>query len=137
MYSALRSAAIVLRGRGGHGNDAAVVPRVLVTGMGVISAAGHGTKAFWDSLSAGRSAVTRFEGFDTTDLGRHYAAEIKEFRARDFLTAAEARRTGRCAAYALAAARMATVDARLGPASVARARFAVIVGTTIPDDTKF
>ena len=93
--------------------------------MGVISAAGHGSRAFWDSLSAGRSAVTRIEAFDTSDLGRHVAAEIKDFRARDHLTAAEARRMGRCSAYTLAAARMATVDARLGPASVERSRFAV------------
>lgn len=105
--------------------------RVLVTGMGVISAAGHGTKAFWDSLCAGKSSVAQIDSFDTSELGRHRGAEIKDFRARDFLTAAEARRTGRCAAYALAAARMATADARLAPADVDGARFAVVVGTTM------
>jgi len=133
VYNGLRTAANSLREPGRHGNDAAVSPRVLVTGMGVISAAGHGAKAFWESLSAGRSAVTRIETFDTAELGRHVAAEIKDFRARDYLTAAEARRTGRCAAYTLAAARMATVDARLGPASVERSRFAVVIGTTMAE----
>lgn len=105
--------------------------RVLVTGMGVISSAGHGCRAFWDSLAAGKSAVTPVTGFDTTDLGRNYASEIKDFRPRDYLTAAEARRTGRCGAFTLAAARMATVDARLGPASVPSGRLAVIIGTTM------
>lgn len=131
MYNGLRTAAIRLRAPRVRGNDAPVTPRVLVTGMGVISAAGHGTKAFWDTLTSGRSAVSKIDAFDTSDLGRHLAAQIKDFRARDFLTAAEARRTGRCGAYTLAAARMATVDARLGPASVERARFAVVIGTTM------
>lgn len=131
VYNGLRTAAYRLRDPGVRGNDAPVASRVLVTGMGVISAAGHGPKAFWDSLTAGRTAVSRISSFDTTELGRHHAAEIKDFRARDFLTAAEARRTGRCSAYTLAAARMATVDARLGPASVEQSRFAVVIGTTM------
>ena len=45
--------------------------------------------------------------FDTRGIGREYAGEVKGFRAKDHLTPAEIRRTGRCSAMALAAARMA------------------------------
>jgi 3-oxoacyl-[acyl-carrier-protein] synthase II len=64
-------------------------------------------------------------------LDRSVAGEVKGFRARDFLTSAEARRTGRCSAFSLAAARMAVQDSKLEPTQLAGARTSVIVGTTM------
>ncbi|MFI5308988.1 MAG: beta-ketoacyl-[acyl-carrier-protein] synthase family protein [Polyangiales bacterium] len=105
--------------------------RVLVTGMGVVSSLGLGREAFWDGIVAGRKGFSTVESFDTDGLDRSVAGEVKGFRARDFLTSAEARRTGRCSAFALAGARMAIEDAKLTQEQLAGERTSVIVGTTM------
>lgn len=76
--------------------------RVYITGMGVVSSLGLGRKNFWDAIVRGRSAVSPIASFDAEPLGRTLAAEVKDFRPSDHLTAAEARRAGRCSAFALA-----------------------------------
>lgn len=105
--------------------------RVFVTGMGVVSSVGLGRQAFWNALVEGRSGARRVSLFDTRELGRERACEITDFRARDHLTAAEARRVGRCSAFALAATRMAMADAGLTSVAPAADRASVILGTTM------
>jgi 3-oxoacyl-[acyl-carrier-protein] synthase II len=105
--------------------------RVFVTGLGAVSSVGFGRRAFWDSLVAGKSGASPVEGFDAAPIGRTVACEVKGFRARDFLTAAEARRMGKCSQFAVAAARMAVEDAKIAPELLATERTAVIVGTTM------
>jgi len=105
--------------------------RVFVTGLGVVSSLGFGREAFWQALVAGRSGVSPVEGFDASGLGRSRAAEVRGFRPRDFLTAGEARRMGKCSQFAVAAARMAVEDAKIAPEQISGARTAVVVGTTM------
>jgi 3-oxoacyl-[acyl-carrier-protein] synthase II len=105
--------------------------RVFVTGMGVVSSLGLGRQAFWTALVEGRSAVRPVSLFDTTELGRDKACEIPDFRPRDHLTAAEARRVGRCSAFAIAATRMAVTDAGLSLHELDQERISVILGTTM------
>lgn len=105
--------------------------RVYVTGMGVVSSLGLGRQAFWSALVEGRSAARKISSFDTGELGRDVACEVLDFRARDHLTAAEARRVGRCSAFALAATRMAMADAGLRPEQLDGERVGVVLGTTM------
>ncbi len=105
--------------------------RVYITGVGVLSPIGIGRREFFEALAAGKSGIAPVQAFDASGLGRGYAAEVKGFRARDFLTAGEARRTGRCSAMTLAAARMAVEDAGLSPAELKGPRTAVVIGTTM------
>lgn len=105
--------------------------RVFVTGVGVISPVGFGRRDFWEALVAGRSGAAPIENFDASGLDRQVACEVKGFRARDFLSAAEARRAGRCSAMAIAAARMAVEDAKLEGKHLAGPRTAVVLGTTM------
>ncbi len=105
--------------------------RVFVTGMGVVSSLGFGRRAYWDALVAGQSGISEVSLFETAAIGRSMAGEVKGFRARDFMTAAEARRAGRCSAFAVAAARMAVEDAGLAAKDVAGERTSVIIGTTM------
>ena len=105
--------------------------RVFITGMGVVSSLGFGRKAYWQSLIEGRSGVSPVSLFDTAAIGRHVAGEVRGFRARDFMSAAEARRAGRCSAFAVAAARMAAEDAGLSSGQLAGERTAVVLGTTM------
>jgi len=108
-----------------------VLPRVFVTGVGVVSSIGLGKEAFYASLGAGRSGISQVASFDATPLGRQVAGEVKGFDAKDHLTAAEQRRMGRCSMMALAAARMAVADAGLAPGALAGPRTAVVLGTTM------
>jgi len=105
--------------------------RVYVSGLGVVSSIGLGKQAFWDSLLAGRTGIAPVESFKTDRFDRHMAGEVRGFRARDFLTAAEARRMGRCSSMALAAAQMAVEDAKLSSEQLRGERTSVIVGTTM------
>lgn len=111
------------------------LPRVFITGVGVVSSIGVGKKAFYDGLLAGKSGISRVESFDPKELGREYAGEVKGFHARDFLTAAEGRRAGRCSAMTLAAARLALEDAALAAGALRGGRTAVVLGTTMGEAT--
>jgi len=108
-----------------------LLERVFVTGVGVISSIGLGREAFFHALRAGRSGISPVASFDAAPLGREYAGEVREFRARDHLTSGEHRRIGRCSAMAVAAARMAVKDARLEPDALVGPRTAVVLGTTM------
>jgi 3-oxoacyl-[acyl-carrier-protein] synthase II len=99
--------------------------------MGVVSALGLGREAFWQALLAGRSAARPVTLFDTSELGRNLACEVKDFRPRDHLTQGELRRVGRCSGFAIAAARMAVADARLELSALQRERTDVVLGTTM------
>ncbi|MGA7119451.1 MAG: beta-ketoacyl-[acyl-carrier-protein] synthase family protein [Polyangiaceae bacterium] len=105
--------------------------RVFVTGVGVVSSIGLGKEAFFRALGQGISGISRVSSFDTAQLGRQFAGEVRNFDPRDHLTRAEQGRTGRCAAMALAAARMALANARLDTASLDPPRLAVVLGTTM------
>jgi 3-oxoacyl-[acyl-carrier-protein] synthase II len=115
----------------GLNTGAAVLHRVFVTGVGVVSSIGLGREAFFRGLEVGTSGISPVASFDPSSLGREYAGEAKEFDPRDHLSTAERRRMGRCSAMALAAARMAVGDAALEASSVAGPRTAVVLGTTM------
>ena len=87
--------------------------RVVITGMGVVSPIGLGVTAFWDNLLAGHSGVGCIDRFDASDFPVKIAAQVKDFKAEDFVSRREARRMDRFVQYACAAARMAVEDAGL------------------------
>ncbi|MDP9033249.1 MAG: beta-ketoacyl-[acyl-carrier-protein] synthase family protein, partial [Myxococcota bacterium] len=107
-----------------------MIPRVFVTGVGVVSSIGFGRRAFFQALEAGTSGISPVTAFDSSRMGRHFAGEVKGFIPRDHLTRSELHRVGRCSAMAIAAARMAVADACLDQTLVP-ARTAVVLGTTM------
>ncbi len=106
---------------------------MFVTGVGVVSSIGLGRDEFFGALARGLSGISRVHSFDTHGLGRDYGGEVRQFRARDHLSAGEGHRMGRCSAMALAAARMAVADAHLRPDALRGPRVAVVLGTTMGD----
>ncbi len=105
--------------------------RVFVTGVGVVSPIAIGREAYEEALLAGRSGAAPLTLFDTASLDRSIGCEVKGFRPRDYLTAAQARHAGRCSAMTIAAARIAVEQSGLRPEQLSGARTAVIVGTTM------
>jgi 3-oxoacyl-[acyl-carrier-protein] synthase II len=108
-----------------------LLERVFVTGVGVVSSIGLGKTAFFRGLEAGASGISQVNAFDTATLGRERGGEVKDFEAADHLTHAEQHRMGRCSAMAVAAARMAMIDARLQATHLVGPRTAVVLGTTM------
>ncbi len=113
------------------------LPRVFISGLGVVSSIGLGKDEFFRSLETGKSGVSTVESFDASNLGRSLAGEVKAFSARDHLTRAEMHRTGRCAQMTLAAARMAVNDAAFKNEELKGGRTAVVLGTTMGEANVF
>src|ERR1051325_9019768 len=93
-------------------------PRVVITGMGVVSPIGIGKEAFWDSLKNGRSGVGRLTFFDTTDYPCQIDAEVKGFQPENYIDKKNIRRMDRFTQFAYAAAEMAIRDAGLDQVKV-------------------
>jgi 3-oxoacyl-[acyl-carrier-protein] synthase II len=106
-------------------------PRVVVTGMGAITALGPDVATTWDGLVAGRSGVRRIEAFDPSRLTSQVAGEVREVDASHILDRKDLRRTDRYILFGLVAAREAMDQAGL-PARLEGAdaeRTGVILGT--------
>jgi 3-oxoacyl-[acyl-carrier-protein] synthase II len=89
-------------------------PRIVVTGIGSVSALGAGDgAAVADALSRGRSAVGPIRAFPTDGCPSRLGAEVGDLTAH--LLDSEARRLARASQLAVVAARLALADARLQP----------------------
>jgi 3-oxoacyl-[acyl-carrier-protein] synthase II len=84
--------------------------RVVVTGIGVVSAIGIGKDPFREALLAGRSGVRQIQRFDTTEYPVKIAAEVRDFDAQDFIDKKMSKRMDRYAQYGASAAVMALED---------------------------
>ena len=87
--------------------------RIVVTGMGMVTALGNDVASTWDGLVAGRSGVRTIEAFDPSRLTSRIAAEVRDFDASGVLDRKEVRRTDRYIQFGLVAAREAMDQAGL------------------------
>lgn len=104
--------------------------RVVVTGIGLVTSIGTGCVPFWDNLLAGRSGFSLVESFDTSAYKVNRGAEIKAFRAEDYLAHLDPASMGRASQFATAAARLAIADANLNLQAFEPERAGVSMGTT-------
>jgi len=111
--------------------DARGRPRVVITGMGMISPLGHSVEESWANLLAGVSGVGPITQFDASEFATQIAGEVKNFVPRDHMDFKEARRMSRASQLTVAAARMAIADARLPEQSPDPDRTAVLIGTAV------
>jgi len=87
--------------------------RVVVTGMGAITALGNDVASTWAGLVAGRSGVRTIESFDPSRLTSRIGAEVRDFDASGVLDRKDMRRTDRYIQFGLVAARQALDEAGL------------------------
>jgi 3-oxoacyl-[acyl-carrier-protein] synthase II len=85
--------------------------RVVVSGIGCISAVGHSLDAVWQAALDGRTGIKNIELFDTTGYDVHFAAEIAGWDPDQFMDPKVAKRCDRFVQFALAAAYQALADA--------------------------
>jgi len=106
-------------------------PRVVVTGMSVISPVGTGLEDFWSNLAAGRSGVGPVTRFNAEGYSTRIAAEVKGFVPEEYIDKKDARRMDRFTQFAMAAAKLAIADAAIDFDTVNRDRVGVILGSGI------
>lgn len=88
--------------------------RVVITGLGCVSAFGAGHAALWDGLVGGRSAIKRITRFDPSGFPSRLAGEIAELDARQYVPKSYRKAVkvmARDTEIAVAAAKLAVEDA--------------------------
>ena len=76
-----------------HSDGPAGLPPVVVTGLGVVTAAGWGLDAFAAALGAGHAALGGFSRFDHAQHRTHVAGEVPEAPASSPRATAPCRRS--------------------------------------------
>jgi len=103
--------------------------KVVVTGLGLVTAVGLDRDSTWESLVAGRSGVGGIESFDAAGFRTRFAAEVKEFDPGVAMEPKEARKADRYSQFAVVAAVEAMAQA--DPGEVDPFRAGVIIGSGI------
>lgn len=111
--------------------------RVVITGLGAITALGSSVPVFWENLLKGKSGIRRITQFDASNMPCQIAGEIPDFDPGQYMDRKEARRISRAAQIALAAAIQAVADAGLPEQMPEPERAGVVFGTAIGGYERF
>jgi 3-oxoacyl-[acyl-carrier-protein] synthase II len=87
--------------------------RVVVTGVGLVSPLGIGTKANWQALCAGESGIGPITRFDASQFSARIAGEVKGFDALQFIDKRDVKKMDVFIQLAIAASQFAVDDAQL------------------------
>lgn len=105
--------------------------RVVITGLGPITASGIGADDFWSGLRKQRSPIRRITRFDAGPWRSKIAGEIDDFDPGRYMDPQVARRLDRYSQFAISATRLALEDASLDATSLDPDRVAVQLGSAL------
>ena len=105
--------------------------RVVVTGIGLVTPLGTGTKKTWDALLRGESGIGPVTRFDASRFATRIAGEIPDFDPLAFIDRKEVRKMDPFTRYAMAAAQMAFEDSGMTAEAIEGERTGVCVGSGI------
>jgi 3-oxoacyl-[acyl-carrier-protein] synthase II len=105
--------------------------RVVITGMGVVTALGQTLEQFWSGLCEGRSGIGPITRFQPTGLPVKIGGEVREFDPEAELGAREARRLDRFVQFALAASARAVADSGFPLDALSASRRGAIIGSAV------
>ena len=103
-------------------------PRVVISGLGCISALGPDVTAFWDGLANGRSAIAALSGVES-DIRISVGAQVGSFQPETYFSKEDLTLLDRFSQFAVLAAREAIEDAGLSANSPMLATAAAIIGS--------
>jgi beta-ketoacyl-acyl-carrier-protein synthase II len=106
------------------------VNRVVITGMGVVSAIGSSVDSFWQALIAGESGITHIEE-PFLEIPVKFGGYAKDFTPEEFFSTKEIRRISRSSQLAVVATRQALAQAELTEETVEPESVAIVVGSSI------
>jgi len=105
--------------------------RVVITGLGVITAIGAGKEVFWEGLRSGRCGIKRVNKFDPSPYPTQFAAQLNGFDFGAYIDPKWSRRMDLTSQLAVSAAKMAVKDAAIDLDKANRERVGVVVGTAM------
>ncbi len=105
--------------------------RVVITGLGCITALGENANEFFESLCNGKSGITKIESFDTSAYPVHFGGEVKDFNVTKYIDFRESKRMDRFSQFAVSAAIQAVKESGLDFSKEDPYKIGVIVGTGI------
>lgn len=105
--------------------------RVVITGLGVISAVGNDLETFWGSNLEGKSGIDRISSFDSGSFDSQIAGEVKDFDASKYLSQKEIKRADKFVQYAIATTHQAITDSQLNLDKEDLNRIGVLIGSGI------
>jgi 3-oxoacyl-[acyl-carrier-protein] synthase II len=105
--------------------------RVVITGVGAVSALGRDVDTLWQACLAGKSGISLITGFDTSAYTTRIGGEIKDWNVEPYLDKKEARRVDKFIQFAVASSAMAVQDSGLTIDDTNRERVGVAIGSGI------
>lgn len=105
--------------------------RVVITGLGCITALGESAERVFDALCDGKSGVSVLESFDASMYPVRFGGEIKDFEVTKYIDHRESKRMDRFTQFAVSAAIQAFEDSGLDISKEDPYRVGSIVGSGI------
>ena len=105
--------------------------RVVVTGIGLVTALGIGTDETWSGLCEGRSGVGPITAFDATEFSSRIAAEVKDFDPLQWIEKKEVKKMDRFIHCAIVAADLAAKHSGIVITPECSERAGVFIGSGI------
>ncbi|MBI5047547.1 MAG: hypothetical protein HZB54_01160 [Deltaproteobacteria bacterium] len=102
----------------------------VITGIGIVSAAGIGKDEFWDAAINGKSGIKEISHFDTSRYKSHLGGEIRDFDLDAIFSDRRFRRVANISKYSLASSKLAVDDAGLDSNKWDGIKVGLVVGVT-------
>lgn len=106
-------------------------PKVVITGLGVVSPVGNNLNDFWQSMKEGKSGGGPITRFDATEFDSKIACEVKNFDPLLHMNRKEIQRMDLFTQFAISAATMAIEDSGIDFEKCNKDRIGVIIGSGI------
>jgi 3-oxoacyl-[acyl-carrier-protein] synthase II len=106
--------------------------RIVVTGMGVVSAFGNDVHKLYEALLQGKSAISFIDSFPCSDWPTHFAGVIRDFDPGDYVNKKLIRRVDPFIHYAMVAGKKALEMAELTETELNlldKSRIGVVIGS--------
>src|SRR4030043_997565 len=103
--------------------------RVVITGLGVVSAIGVGKEAFWENCLQGVSGIKPIQGFDVSSYRSRSGAQLPEIDFKAFIKPANLRRMDRIGKIVVSAVKLALDDSGLDLKNEDSDRMGISIGT--------
>ena len=105
--------------------------RVVITGLGVLSAVGLNVEENWSNILAGKSGIDYLTKFDTDAFSVKFGGELKGFDVTQYITPKEAKKMDPFIHYGIAAGAQAIKDSGLEITDENATRIGVSMGSGI------
>jgi len=112
------------------GNNGNGRPKIVITGVGLLSPLGLNAEEHWEGLINGRSGIGQITQFDVTNYPVKIGGEVKGFEPEKYMSLLRMDRSSRCTQFAIAATKMALDSAKLEMPFEDPNRIGIIIATS-------